>query len=58
MKFSFLHSMSWTFQYRNGYISFKEIYLDMVISHTSEDFDIKYRKFAELEIQIHHYWKW
>lgn len=50
--------MSWTFQYRNGYISFKEIYLDMVISHTSEDFDIKYRKFAELEIQIHHYWKW
>ena len=55
MKLSFLHSMSWTFQYGNGHISFKEVYLDMVISHTSEDIDIKYRIFAELE--IHHYWR-
>ena len=44
--------MSWTFQYGNGHISFKEIYLDMVTSHTYQDVDIKYRIFVEIEIRI------
>ena len=52
MKLNFLHSMSWTFQYGNGHISFKEIYLDMVTSHTYQDVDIKYRIFVEIEIRI------